>query len=140
MLRISDIFLSIVILAFSTIVCAQSQTPPVRQPALPDFSSWQKTADHSSTLIYKGQDTQVRDIHYEHDDANQENVVFVFYNPDTHKEWFAVWNHQSRGSKVEAYLYEPVENGIWVFVKFLDSDDGADSVFKSRYSLEAKKQ
>lgn len=106
--------------------------------SMPDYSTWEKTADHTEPYTYKGAKVDLRDEHYEH--ANLEGteayMIAVFYNPDTGKPWFAAYNRSS-GQGISSYLFEVNEEGNWVFVQDITgfTEEQSDELLKSRYGL-----
>ena len=112
------LFSSIILFGGSTLVSAQT--------ALPDYtqSPWVKTVDHTRSLLYKGEEVNLRDVHYGNAQARASFVVY--YHPETGTEWFSVYMPN---------LYEQ-KDGKWVFVaNLLETGQKPIEFLDDRYDL-----
>ena len=118
-------------LALGAVVSAQNVS-------MPDYSAWEKTADHTEHYLYKGAKIELRDTHHESNTPDDRHLtVGVFYHPETGKPWFGLYNISPIGRSSDLYLFDANEEGNWVFVRDITdlTEEESDELFRSRYGL-----
>ena len=132
-MRQATIVLFGILLVLGAVVSAQNQNV-----SMPDYSAWEKTADHTEPYTYKGARVELRDEHYEHvnPDGTEAYMAVVFYNPDTGKPWFAAY-YISSSQGAYGHLFEADQEGNWVFIQDITgfTEEQSDELFRSRYGL-----
>ena len=114
------------VILFSSILLFGGSIPLSAQTALPDYTQppWEKTIDHTRSLLYKGEEVNLRDVHYSNAQAGSSFVVY--YHPETGTEWFSVYMPN---------LYER-KDGEWVFVaNLLETGQKPIEFLDDRYNL-----
>lgn len=131
-MRLNRFVLFVLFSVFATTVFAQNVS-------MPDYLAWNKTADHSEPYLYKGNEIQLRDVHFEYynQERTERSIVTVFHNPDTGKPWIALYAHWYKDEQkpLEAYLFEVDSDSRWALVRDVSKLDNLRDLFKTRYDL-----